>query len=93
MRLHGGGASFHGLAEDRLILHELAAHAPPLRTLPAHHESDAWRMCSTWREGHAHLIALLTRRVAIALLDHFSYRMRDEGEPIRVVIAPGPQRI
>ena len=32
------------LAEDRLVAHQLAAHAPPLRALPAHHEGDARRV-------------------------------------------------
>ena len=46
-RAHGcmrRGAAFHRLAEDRLVPHELAAHAPPLRPLSAHDEGDARRV-------------------------------------------------
>ena len=41
IRLHRLGACFHRLAEDFLGRHQFAPHAPPLRTLTAHHESDA----------------------------------------------------
>ena len=43
-RFHRGGAAFEGRAEDRLVAHQLAAHAPPLRALSAHHEGDARRL-------------------------------------------------
>jgi hypothetical protein len=50
-------------------------------------------MCRAWREGHARLGPLLFRQVTIELLDRFSYRLRDKGEPIRVVIAPNSEGV
>ena len=36
---------------------------------------------------------LLLCGVAVELLDHFSDRLRDERQPIRMMIAPGPECI
>src|SRR5271166_510028 len=92
-RAHHCIATFDGFPEYGLVLKQVASHAPPLRTLPAHDESDARQMRSTWCEAHADLGILLALRVAVQLADHFSDRPRSERDPIRMMIAPGSEGI
>ena len=61
MAVHRRGAALHRAAEDRLVPHQLAAHAPPLRPLPAHDEGDARRVLRARREGGADLHAVSLR--------------------------------
>ena len=92
-RFHRGGAAFDGRAENRLVAHQLAAHAIPLRALSAHHESDARRRFAARSESGADLRALLFHAEAVEFLNQLGHRFCDDGEPIRVVIAPRSERI
>ena len=92
-RFHRGGAAFDGRAEDRLVAHQLAAHAIPLRALSAHHEGDARRRFAARSEGGADLRALLFHAEAVEFLNQLGHRFCDDGEPIRVMIAPRSERI
>ena len=80
-------------AEDRLVAHQLAAHAPPLRALSAHHEGDARRRFAARSEGGADLRALLFHAETVEFLNQLGHRICDDGEPIRVVIAPRSERM
>ena len=89
-RFHGGRAAFHGRAEYRLIAHQFAPHAIPLRTLSAHHEGNARRFPARSEIG-ADLRALLFYTKAIEFLNQLSHRFCHDGEPVRMMIAPRSQ--
>ena len=59
---------FNRLAKDRLMLHQIATHSPPLRALPAHDETDARRLLAAGSESRADLRALLFLRERVEFL-------------------------
>ena len=92
-RFHRGGATFKRRSEDRLVAYQLPTHPIPLRALSAHHEGDAWRRFAMRREGRSPLHALLFHPKSVELSNQLGHRFCDDGEAMRMVIAPRSERI
>ncbi len=92
-RFHRFRAGFHRPAEDRLVPHQLAAHAPPLRALTAHDEDDASRFFQARGEGGAQLGARLSGGESAEFLRQLGDRTSRQREPVRVVIAPRAEHV
>ena len=80
-------------AKYRLILHQVASHSPPLRTLAAHDEADARCLLSTRCESRADFRAFFFLRKRVEFLDQFGPTGSHQSQPMRVMIPPGPQCI
>ena len=72
-RAQRGVASLHRLAKDRLVLHQIATHSPPLRALPAHDETDARRFLAARGECRPDFRALLIARKHAEFLDDLGH--------------------
>ena len=95
-RVHGRKrrvASLHRLAKDRLVLHQFAAHAPPLRALTAHDEADARRCSAARGEGRADFRAVFVVRKPIEFLDDLRPIASDQRHPMRVMIPTDAQGV
>ena len=75
------------------MLHEFAPHTPPLRSLAAHDEGDAWWLLWSWRERAFDLRSGLTQRKGFQFLDYLGCGARDQGKAMLVMIAPGAKRV
>ena len=84
---------FHRLAKHRLMLHQIATHSPPLRTLPAHDEADARRLLPARCESRADLWALFFLRERVEFLGEFGPTGSDQSQPMRMMIPPDAQGI
>ncbi len=80
-------------AENRLVLHEFAAHAPPLRTLAAHHERDARSVLRARGERGARQLRILLERKFFQLRHGVRHRAGDEREPVRVMVPARAERV
>ena len=90
---HGLVAGLDHAFEDRLMLHEFAAHTLPLRALTTHDEDESCRFFSAWRKSRAHARTGLTSREGTEFLHHFAKGARSEGQTMRVVIPPSTEHI
>ena len=70
---HRRVALFDHPAKDRFAVHQLAAHAPPLRPLSTHHEGDTRRGFGARRERSANLHAVLLDCESVELLNQIGY--------------------
>ncbi|MFZ0708893.1 MAG: hypothetical protein WAM53_02535, partial [Terrimicrobiaceae bacterium] len=75
------------------MFHELTSHAPPLRSLAAHHEGDPWSLLWPWRENAPDLRGGLTLRKGIQFLDDIRCGARDQRQTMLVMIAPGAKGV
>ena len=73
--------------------HQLAAHAPPLRTLAAHDETDARRLFAARCERRANFRALLLAGDGSSSCNQLRRRCGDDRQPVRMMIAPRAERV
>ena len=71
--------SFDRFAKDRLVRHQFTSHAPPLRPLSAHDESDTRRFLSASRESRANFRAVSVFRKGVEFLGQFRPIARHKG--------------
>ena len=93
VRCHGRGAAFHRFAEHRLGAYEFASHAPPLRTLSAHDETDARGMFRRRREGGLQLGARAILRESQQGVGQLTVGFRGAGQAVRMMVAPRAERV
>ena len=86
--MHRSVTLFEDPPENRFMLHQLAAHAPPLRSLSAHNESNARSGLRTRRERTTNLHAVLFDRESVELVNQIGYRLGDKRQAIRMMMAP-----
>ena len=86
-RTKRGVTTFNCLSKHWLVLHQLAAHPPPLRTLTAHDEANTRWLFSASGKTRAALGRFLALRECIKRFRQFVPVTGDEGKPMRVVIS------
>src|SRR4029077_6821960 len=67
-RTERGVTIFNRLAKPRLMLHQLATHSPPLRTLPAQDEANTRRLFPARCESRTDLLAFFFLRKRVEFL-------------------------
>ena len=92
-RTERGVTVLNRLAKYWLVLHQIATHSPPLRTLPAHNEADARRLLSAGCESRADFRAFFFLRKRVEFLGQFRPTDSHQSQPMRVMITPGSQSI
>src|SRR6188472_2091439 len=71
---------FNRLTKHRLMLHQIATHSPPLRTLAAHDETNARLFLPARGERISDFWALFFLRERVELLSQFGPAGSDEGQ-------------
>src|SRR5437764_11087483 len=80
----GRVAALDHIAKDGLVLHEFAAHGPPLRALSAHDKSNPRRTLGPRSERCPNLHAIFFYREDVEFLDQLWNGAGDEREAMRM---------
>src|SRR5260370_41680740 len=90
-RTERGVTIFNRLAKHWLMLHQLATHSPPLRTLPAQDEANTRCLFSACCESRTDFLAFFFLRKRVEFLGQFRPTVSHKRKPVRVMITPGSQ--
>src|SRR6476659_6208652 len=92
-RTERGVTIFNRLAKHRLMLHQLATHSPPLRTLSAQDEANTWRLFPARCESRPDLLAFFFLRKGVEFRGQFRPTVSHKSKPVRVMITSDSQGI
>src|SRR5262245_26797457 len=81
-------ATLDRLTKDALVLHQFAAHSPPLRPLATHDKANAGRRFLTRGESRAGFRAVLVFRKPVKFLGEFPPIANDQSQTMRMMVPP-----